>query len=175
VHLRRTGQADYPVHADLLASGALERTRARHGTYLLPQAYPEGCPTHPAYPAGHAVIAGACTTVLKAFFNEALPVPDAVLPSEDGTALTPYDGPDLTIGGELEKLAYNIAVARNFAGIHWRTDAEAGLRQGEAVALALLRDMTGCYNEGGWELVLTSFDGEPLSLRPPGRSAADRA
>ncbi len=175
VHLVRTGQADYPVHADLLESEALERTREKHGTYLLPQAYPEGCPTHPAYPAGHAVIAGACTTVLKAFFNDALLVPEPVLPNEDGTALVSYDGPELTIGGELDKLAYNVAVARNFAGIHWRTDAWAGLRLGETVALAVLNDMAGCYNEAGWDLTLTSFDGELMTIRPPSRGGARRS
>jgi hypothetical protein len=36
------------------------------GTYLLPQAYEEGAPTHPAYGAGHATVAGACVTILKA-------------------------------------------------------------------------------------------------------------
>lgn len=34
-------------------------------SYLLPQAYPEGAPTHPAYGAGHAAGSGACATILK--------------------------------------------------------------------------------------------------------------
>lgn len=29
------------------------------GTFLLPQAFPEGAPTHPLYVAGHATIAEA--------------------------------------------------------------------------------------------------------------------
>jgi membrane-associated phospholipid phosphatase len=41
-------------------------------TCLLPVAYAEGCPTHPSYPAAHAATAGACATVLKAFFNRLL-------------------------------------------------------------------------------------------------------
>jgi hypothetical protein len=36
------------------------------GTYFLPQAFPEGSPLHPSYGAGHATVAGACVTVLKA-------------------------------------------------------------------------------------------------------------
>ena len=36
---------------------------------LLPMAFQEGSPMHPAYGAGHATVAGACVTVLKAFFN----------------------------------------------------------------------------------------------------------
>lgn len=37
--------------------------------YLLPMAFPEGSPMHASYGAGHATVAGACTTVLKAFFE----------------------------------------------------------------------------------------------------------
>lgn len=63
-------------------------------------AYPEGCPIHLAYPAGHAVIAGAGVTILKAFFNESFIIPHPVIASSDGLSLLPYSGPDLTIGGE---------------------------------------------------------------------------
>ncbi|MEM7163573.1 MAG: hypothetical protein AAF487_14165, partial [Bacteroidota bacterium] len=37
--------------------------------YFLPMAFPEGSPMHPAYGAGHATVAGACVTILKAFFD----------------------------------------------------------------------------------------------------------
>ena len=36
---------------------------------LLPVAFQEGSPMHPAYGAGHATVAGACVTILKAFFD----------------------------------------------------------------------------------------------------------
>ena len=36
-------------------------------TYLLGLTYPEGSPLHPSYPSGHATLAGACITVIKAF------------------------------------------------------------------------------------------------------------
>ena len=36
---------------------------------LLPMAFPEGSPMHPAYGAGHATVAGACVTIVKAFFD----------------------------------------------------------------------------------------------------------
>ena len=39
------------------------------GSYFLPMAFPEGSPMHPAYGAGHATVAGACVTILKAFFD----------------------------------------------------------------------------------------------------------
>jgi hypothetical protein len=41
-----------------------------------------------------------------------------VVPTADGTGLEPFTGPDagvLTVGGELNKLAANIASARNMA------------------------------------------------------------
>ena len=39
-------------------------------TYFLPMAFSSGSPTHPAYGAGHATVAGACVTILKAWFDE---------------------------------------------------------------------------------------------------------
>ena len=39
------------------------------GTMLLPMAFQEGSPMHPSYGAGHSSVAGACVTVLKAFFD----------------------------------------------------------------------------------------------------------
>ena len=50
-------------------SHALKSSHSRYGTYLLCQAFPEGSPTHPAYPTGHGTVAGACITVLKFFFD----------------------------------------------------------------------------------------------------------
>jgi len=41
----------------------------------------------------------------------------------DPTKLIPYVGPPLTVGGELNKLATNIGQGRNWAGIHFRSDA----------------------------------------------------
>lgn len=38
-------------------------------TILLPMAFAEGSPMHPAYGAGHATVAGACVTIVKAFFD----------------------------------------------------------------------------------------------------------
>jgi len=93
---------------------------------FLPQAYPEGCPTHPSYPAGHAVIAGACVTVIKACLDESYVLPEPVMASADGLSLLPWKGADLTVGGELDKLAANIIQGRNHAGLHWRSDAVEG-------------------------------------------------
>jgi hypothetical protein len=58
VHL--SGRKSYDIHPAVLHSDALARVKTATGSYLLPMAYPEGCPTHPSYPAAHAVNAGAC-------------------------------------------------------------------------------------------------------------------
>ena len=161
-HLRR--RASYPIHAELLASRALERLLAQRPSGLLPIAYPEGCPTHPAYPAGHAVIAGAGVTVLKAFFDESFVIPEPVEAAPDGLSLRPYQGPSLTVGGELDKLASNVAIGRDFAGLHWRSDAVEGLRQGEAVAISVLRELKLTGNELFEGFDLRTFDGRRLAV-----------
>ena len=164
VHCRLEKKAEYPLHRSVLASAAVHQTRARLGTALHPQAYPEGCPTHPTYPAGHAVIAGACATVLKAWFNEGWVLPSCSVPKPDGSALVPYSGPDLTVGGELDKLAENISIGRNFAGVHWRSDGQAGMDLGEAFAIQFLREMKMCSRELFHGFSLTKFDGSTITI-----------
>jgi hypothetical protein len=61
-------------------------------------------------------------------------------PTSDGLNAQPYNLP-LTLEGELNKLAWNIAFGRAFAGIHYRSDLEAGLLLGESVALKLLSNL----------------------------------
>lgn len=158
------GRARYPLHDELLDSRALAEIRRRHGTALLPQAYPEGCPTHPSYPAAHAVIAGACATVLKACFDESYPVPDPVVATADGLALEPYRGPVLTLGGELDKLATNITHGRDFAGVHYRSDGSQGLKLGEAVAVAVLEEVQLTGNELFTGFSLRRFDGRRIRI-----------
>jgi hypothetical protein len=160
------GAAKYPVHADLLNSKALAANIAAIGGALLPQAYVEGCPLHPSYPAGHAVIAGACATVLKALFEETDLVSAVVTPSDDGLSLLPDSAAALTIGGELNKLAFNIPMARNWAGIHYRSDASAGLLLGEAVAIAFLQDNVNTFTETFAGFQFTKFDGTAVSIAP---------
>lgn len=169
-HLR--GAAEYPLHQSMRDGPVLEHlvehNKARYGqkTYLLPMAFPEGSPTHPAYGAGHATVAGACVTILKAWFDEAYVLPDPVVPNDDGTGLVPYRGSDagtLTVGGELNKLAANIAIGRNMAGVHWRSDYTASIRLGEQVALSILEEQSLTYNEAHF-FTLTTFDGERVRI-----------
>lgn len=131
---------------------AQNQSKTGTGTYLLPQAFPEGAPTHPAYPSGHATYVGAAATVLKAIFDEswALPLSSLKVPNADGTALityTPSSGTTLTVGGELNNLASNIAIGRDWGGVHYRSDALEGIRLGEMVARRVLSDRQRLYNQ----------------------------
>jgi hypothetical protein len=166
IHNFLTGAApQYPVGtSDLLNSSVLSRLFSQSGTYLLPMAFPEGSPLHPSYGAGHATVAGACVTILKAFFDESYVIPNPVEATSDGQSLVPYTGPALTVGGELNKLASNVATGRNIAGVHWRTDALESLKLGEAVAISLLQDQKNTYNENLSGFTLTKFDGTQVTI-----------
>ncbi|PYX09994.1 MAG: phosphoesterase [Acidobacteria bacterium] len=169
VHNVKTGTAQYPLHADVLNSQAVATVFAKKGSYLLPMAFPEGSPTHPSYGSGHATVAGACVTALKAFFNtDNVVFPGPVVPAADGLATPqPYTGADaaqITLTGELNKLASNIAQARNIAGVHWRSDATQSMLLGEAVAISILRDQKRCYNESFGGFKFTKFDGTEITV-----------
>ncbi len=165
VHNQLTGKTKYPIHTELLNSQVISHIFKQFGTYLLPVAYPEGCPTHPAYPAGHASIAGAGVTVLKAFFDENFVIPNPIEAKSDGLSFIPYEGTPLTIGGELNKLASNIALGRDTAGVHWRSDGIEGLKLGESVAIEILRDFRKTYNESFSGFSLTKFDGTTINIK----------
>ena len=164
VEIQRAGRATYPLPANVWASDALAEVSRRHASALLPLAYPEGAPTHPSYPAAHAVIAAAGITTLKAFFDDSYLVPQPVVPVADGLALRPYAGLPLTVGAELDKLAWNVGMGRNFGGIHWRSDVAAGLQLGENAAIAVLREMQLTGNELFSGFTLRRLDGTRITL-----------
>ncbi len=142
-------------------------------TFLLAQMYPEGSPAHPAYPSGHATVAGACTTVIKAIFDDQLNFHEWL--GNDGEDKTKISRPNpesetrlasiedtfgynhfqssrqiianMTVGSELDKLASNIALGRNFGGVHYRQDGDEGILLGENVAIKFLQDRVRTYTE----------------------------
>jgi len=167
VHFTLTGARSYPLDGSVLGSQAVQQAFKRNGTYLLPHSYPEGCPQHPSYPSGHATAAGAAVTILKWFFDESFVIPKPLVASDDGSGPLPYTGADagqLTVGGELNKLASNVGFGRVFSGIHWRSDIEEGMRLGETVAIALLRDQAHLYGENFTGFTFTKFDGTRTTI-----------
>ena len=169
-HLQDIADTDYSLHADLMSSATVTAVKAFNGsgTALLPLQYPEGSPGHPTYPAGHAVVAGAAVTILKAFFDESTVITSlfSVEHSEDGDSLVAYSGSTtgMTVGTDLNKLAANIAIGRDLAGVHFRADGDYGMALGEKVAIQYLKDLKAAYNEdfAGWNL--TKFDGTPTVI-----------
>ncbi len=154
--------------AKLAGAGSIDQK-----TLLLAMAFPEGSPMHPSYGAGHATVAGACIAMLKAFFDtdamfvrDRKPSPDKVriipraeyesnkirykpiacVAAPSGTTLVevPLSEP-LTVGGELDKLAANIAIARNMAGVHFYTDYIDSLTMGEEVAIRTLSEAMSAF------------------------------
>lgn len=150
----------------VLNSHALNRSHARNGSYLLSQAFPEGSPTHPAYPTGHGTVAGAAITVLKFFLDGGATVTNPMAPLSDGTGLVAYTGPGvLTVNGELHKLAHNISFGHGIhAGIHWRSDTDSSIVLGEAVAIQYLEDQIWTYKED-FEITITKVDGTTHTFR----------
>jgi hypothetical protein len=158
----------YPVSNQVLNSQALVKTRdppLSQNNYLLSQCYPEGCPRHPSYPSGHATIAGAISTVLKAWYDGSFVILNPKVPNAAGTALEDYLGGDvLTVEGELNKLAVNLAQGRCIAGVHYRTDSTAGIELGEQIAISVLRDQKLQFNEPFAGFTFTKFDGTVVTV-----------
>ncbi len=156
--------------------------RTSADTILLPMAFAEGSPMHPAYGAGHATVAGACVTILKAFFDTS-----AMLAEADGTVgwftseqlagakkveFIQYESVNdgkkldakkakcpLTLEGELNKLAANISIGRNMAGVHYFTDYFDSVRMGEEIAIGMLEEQALGYPTDPFVMSVPTFDG----------------
>ena len=180
VHLQESGYyppgpPSTPDPLVLNSAAVAASVAANGGSYYLSQAFPEGSPTHPAYPTGHGAVAGACITALKFFWNgdasigdyamSANPPPLAKISDPAGTALVAAAGaPVLTLNGELHKLATNISFGHGIhAGIHWRSDTIESIRLGERVTLGILEDRARTYNEP-FSVTITLLDGTPYTI-----------
>ncbi|MGD9850779.1 MAG: vanadium-dependent haloperoxidase [Nitrospirales bacterium] len=178
MYQRRNGTAN--IKERLLALGKMEAAYAGSsgignrlntkngaaGNWLLPMAFPEGSPMHPSYGAGHATVAGACITILKAWFDHGWGLTDgggilAYEPLPNGSGLSDIGGTlsqPLTVEGELNKVGANIAIGRDWAGVHYYTDYIESFRLGEQIALGLLEEQKLTYGEN-FSLTVPLFDG----------------
>ena len=180
VHARKSNTSPMPqaaaaLHSDVMNSTVLPIIHSNYGSYLLPQAFPEGSPTHPCYPTGHGTVGGACITVLKFFLNGSQKIRplltgagrDVYEPSADGLSLNTYTGADrnnLDLNGELNKLAYNVSFGHGIhAGIHFRSSTYWSILLGEQVALSILQDRAKSYNEP-FTINITKFDGTTATI-----------
>lgn len=158
IHINKTMNVAYPIDPVALDTAANTYIYAATGHYLLPQAFPEGSPMHPSYGQGHGTVAGACATVLKAFYDNDWIIPNPMEPDGTGATLVPIVA-NLTVAGEINKIANNVALGRDIAGVHWRSDTTESLLLGERVAIDFLRDYKYSYIEAfsGWRF--RRFDG----------------
>jgi hypothetical protein len=170
VEVMRLGRGNYPIHPDLLnVSTVLNTVFGKYCTYLLPMAFPEGSPNHTSYGSGHATVAGACVTMLKALFDDTQLIKNPVVPNPvDGLSLIPYVAPPgeppLTVGGELNKVVSNVSQGRNIAGVHWRSDATESNALGEAATISMLYDMKRTFSEPFTGFTFTKFDGTTITV-----------
>jgi hypothetical protein len=179
-------EADFPSLGNVFSQLECEiqdtvnaiQTHNASGTKLLPMAFQEGSPMHPSYGAGHATVAGACVTILKAYFDTSAVLirrgsdvlfshvksgdcPVAFVPDGSMTALTDVNnGSYLTLEGELNKLAANISIGRNMAGVHYFSDYYDSLRMGEEIAIGILEEQALCYKADPFVLSVPTFDGD---------------
>ena len=72
----------------------------------------------------------------------------------------------LTALGEINKIANNVAIGRNTAGVHWRSDGDESLKLGEEITISILRDHKKTYHEaenfGGF--TFRKFDGTVVTI-----------
>ena len=140
-------------------------------SYLLPMAFAEGSPMHPSYGAGHGTVAGACVTVLKAFFDHGFTISKkdndkyiAYEPSQNGDCLNKVRlTKPLTVEGELNKLASNISIGRDWAGVHYFTDYIESIRLGEKIAISILEEQKLTYGEN-FTMTIPLFDGGAVRI-----------
>lgn len=174
-HQHPMPQAAQALHQDVLNSAVLPIIHSQYHSYLLPQAFPEGSPTHPCYPTGHGTAGGACITALKFFYDGSAPIRpllqsiglDVMVPSADGLSLEVYTGADrdsLTINGELDKLGWNVTTGHGIhAGIYFRSSSLYSLLLGEQVGLSVLQDRANSYTEP-FTIHIRKFDGTTATI-----------
>jgi len=66
--------------------------------------------------------------------------------------------------GELNKLAANISIGRNMAGVHYYSDYYDSVRMGEEIAIGMLEEQALCYPADKFVLTLRKFDGDFVAI-----------
>jgi hypothetical protein len=119
--------------------------------------------------------------MLKAFFEmfdasggeRAWPYAEVFQANADGSGLDVVAAAGLSVQGELDKLAANISIGRNMAGVHYYTDYYESIRLGERVAVSVLEETLSMYGEPV-SLSFTSFDRNHVRIAANGERATVR-
>jgi len=70
----------------------------------------------------------------------------------------------LTLEGELNKLAANISIGRNMAGVHYFSDYFDSVRMGEEIALGILEEQALGYSTDPFVVSVPTFDGDTVRI-----------
>jgi len=136
----RVGYRPRPVEIDPRVDVLFDRAVNRSGSAdLAPRVFPPpspGTPRHPAYPSGHSTASAAASAVIAHFFPHA--------------------------HAEMANLADNAGMARLWAGVHYRSDHDQGLRLGRQVAHLII----GQLEAGGVASAHPICDVEPGRVLP---------
>jgi hypothetical protein len=108
-------------------------------------------------------VAGACVTILKAWFDGSFALPRTFVPDASGTSLLPWSGAPLTVENELNKLAANVGIGRNAAGFHYRSDYWQSLLLGERIAIDILEEQRDTYREL-CTFTFRGFEGQTITV-----------
>ena len=124
----------------LMKNPVLDEIYEKYGTYLLPQAWPEGSEVNPSYMQTKGALISAQVTILKAWYNGDFMFPKTYEASKDGVFLNELTV-KVTVNDELDKFASNCAFLCNASGVHYRSDAKS-LKLGETIAINVLQEYT---------------------------------
>lgn len=95
-------------------------------------------PPFPAFPSGHAINAGAATTVLKEMYGDQMALIDSSHAGRKRDDVRNVDFVPQSFNS-LSQLAQSVADSRFYGGIHTHQDNEVGLREGARIAQNILR------------------------------------
>ena len=101
-------------------------------------------------------------TILKAFFDSNATIDEVFEVGDDGT-LKKRKGEKLTVVGELNKVAENISIGRDWAGVHYFSDYYESILLGEEIAIGILEEQKLTFGEN-FSMTLPKFDGTTIRI-----------
>lgn len=158
----RDGHNKYCISDELLRNPVLNAVRSLNGNVLLSQVYCEGSSLSPSMPSEQAAISGACSTILKFFFDIEHEL-DVYEPDVDGNNLINTQM-KTTVKNELDKLAYNLGFGTIWSGTQYHIDIIKGLKLGERIAIYHLRDIIKKY-PAKLNVAFNKFNGKIITIK----------